>query len=57
MQSILYYKYMNNIGTLIRNNTKFNGNEEETVSFLLRHGFDIELMRPTNTKKNKNADI
>lgn len=45
------------IGKLVRNNTVFYGLEEDGVNFLLSCGFDIELIRPSNTKRNKNPDI
>ncbi|MBQ1564479.1 hypothetical protein IIZ81_03950 [Candidatus Saccharibacteria bacterium] len=42
-------------GVLIRNKTIFYGREEDGISFLLSQGFDIELIRPTNTQRNINA--
>ncbi len=45
------------MGRLIRNNTIFYGLEEDGVNFLLSQGFNIELVRPSNTQKNKNPDI
>ena len=48
---------MAKIGKLIRNGTKFYGREEESVNYLLSKGYNIELIKPSHTTKNKNPDI
>ncbi len=44
-------------GKLIKNGAIFYDREEEDINFLLSLGYNIELIKPSNTQKNKNPDI
>jgi len=44
-------------GRLINNSVKLMSHEEETVSFLLNMGCDIELIVPSKTKGTKSPDM
>lgn len=44
-------------GKLIRNGVKIQPYEESSVDFLLSQGFNVELIIPVNTPKNKNPDF
>ena len=43
---------MTKTGKLIRNGVIFYDREEEGINFLLSLGYDIELIKPSNTQKN-----
>ncbi len=44
-------------GKLIRNGVKIQPHEEFAIEFLLGRGFNVELIVPVNTPKNKNPDF
>ena len=44
-------------GKLIRNGVRIQPHEEFAIEFLLERGFNIELIAPVNTPKNKNPDF
>ncbi len=45
------------IGYINRNGVKSEPNEEATFRYLTLFGFNIELIKPTGTKKAKNPDV
>ena len=45
------------IGRVDKNNVKLEPHEESTILYLSQFGFDIELIRPSSTKKSNNPDI
>ena len=47
----------NKIGKINKNGIKPEPNEEKTLNYLTLFGFDIELIRPSNTYKTKNPDV
>ncbi len=47
----------NKIGRVDKNNVKLEPHEESTILYLSQFGFDIELIRPSSTKKSNNPDI
>ncbi len=47
----------NKIGFLRKNGVKSGPNEESTFNYLTLFGFNVELIRPSNTKKMRNPDI
>lgn len=44
-------------GSIKYNNMKSSPAEEFAIEFLLNEGYDIEVIVPTNTPKNKNPDF
>lgn len=47
----------NRIGRISKNGVKPEPNEDNTFNYLALYGFDIELIKPTRTKKVKNPDV
>lgn len=47
----------NNQSRLISNGVLLKGHESDSISFLIEHGFSIELIIPSYTPHNKNADL
>lgn len=47
----------NKIGKLITHNIKIESHEMETALYFVLHGEDVELLPPSNTPHNKNADF
>ena len=45
------------VGKVILNGTALEPHEKDTMLFLAQYGFDIEVIRPTNTPKTTNPDI
>ena len=48
---------LNNRGQLISNGVLLRGHESDSIRFLVEHGFSVELIIPSYTPHNKNADL
>lgn len=45
------------VGHLNKNGVKTEANEDNTFEYLTLFGFNVDLIRPTSTKKTRNPDI
>ena len=45
------------VGRIEKNGIKLEDHEEKTIRFLLKYGFNIELIRPVSIPKMNNPDI
>ena len=45
------------IGRVDQNGVSTEPHEDSTILYLAQFGFDIEVIKPANTKKTKNADV